>query len=196
MDLFEHFQAVTSGNIYIEEEDVPFLRGCFVQGVLRGGGFAKSGAWKRVAENLFQTTPYHLVVINYQNVHLAPFSSPASGIRTRTTVPSPGGCSKVTVPPSNIALSCIPTKHVAGPPKEELAAVVDDDVLATFFDDDYAKASGGYSYAYGGKTHTKVMKSSTGEGAMLVTYFDDDYSGVNVSMNPSDASVSAIRWES
>ena len=82
-------------------------------------------------------------------------------------------------------LSCIPTKKVAGPPPEELASVVNDDVLATFFDDDFAKASGGYSYSYGGKTHTKVMKSSSGVGAMLVIYFDDDYSGVNVSMGNS-----------
>ena len=82
-------------------------------------------------------------------------------------------------------LSCIPTKKVAGPAPEELASVVNDDVLATFFDDDFAKASGGYSYSYGGKTHTKVMKSSSGVGAMLVAYFDDDYSGVNVSMGNS-----------
>ncbi|MEO7033144.1 MAG: carbohydrate binding domain-containing protein [Polyangiaceae bacterium] len=82
--------------------------------------------------------------------------------------------------------SCIPTKKVAGPAPAELAVVQDDDVVATFFGDDFAKASGGYTYSYGGKTHSKVMKSSSADGgSMLAVYFDDDYSGVNVSMGNS-----------
>jgi len=83
-------------------------------------------------------------------------------------------------------VACIPTKKVAGPPPGELAAVVNDDVLATFFDDDFARTSGGYSYSYGGNTHIKIAKSSANDGgSMLVTYFDDDYAGVNVSMGTS-----------
>ena len=81
--------------------------------------------------------------------------------------------------------SCVPTKTVASAPPTEHAAVSDDDVLATFFDDDFARASGGYSYSYGGKTHVKITKASSGEGSILVTYFDDDYSGVNVSLGNS-----------
>lgn len=79
--------------------------------------------------------------------------------------------------------SCRPTKKVAGPSATELAEVGNDDVLATFFDDDFSRATGGYSYSYGGNTHVKIEKSSSNDGgSMLATYFDDDYSGVNVSM--------------
>ena len=78
--------------------------------------------------------------------------------------------------------SCVPTKTVASAPPAEHAALADDDVLATFFDDDFSRATGGYSYSYGGKTHVKITKASSGEGSILVTYLDDDYSGVNVSM--------------
>ena len=80
--------------------------------------------------------------------------------------------------------SCRPVKNVAGPSATELAEVVNDDVVATFFDDDFSR-TGGYSYAYGGNTRAKIMKSSSGDGSMLVTYFADDYSGVNVSMGNS-----------
>jgi len=79
-----------------------------------------------------------------------------------------------------------PVKKVAGPAGTELAAVVSDDVLATFFDDDFSKTTGGYSYAYGGNTRVKIQKSSSSEGgSMLVTYLSDDYSGVNVSLGTS-----------
>src|SRR4051812_15642714 len=79
--------------------------------------------------------------------------------------------------------SCRPVKKVVGPNGTELAAVVNDDVLATFFDDDFSKTTGGYSYAYGGNTRVKIQKSSsTDGGSMLVSYFADDYSGVNVSL--------------
>ncbi|HEY0468297.1 MAG TPA: hypothetical protein VGC79_29070, partial [Polyangiaceae bacterium] len=82
--------------------------------------------------------------------------------------------------------SCRPTKKVAGPAKTELAQVVDDDVLGTFFDDDFSRTTGGYSYGYGGNTRTKIMKSSSNDGgSMLVTYLADDYSGVNVSLGTS-----------
>ncbi|HYP77492.1 MAG TPA: carbohydrate binding domain-containing protein [Polyangiaceae bacterium] len=84
------------------------------------------------------------------------------------------------------ALSCIPTARVPGPLPTELSAVTDADVLATFFDDDFSRSTGGYSYSYGGNTHVKIAKSSANDGgSMLVTYFDDDYSGVNVSMGTS-----------
>lgn len=79
--------------------------------------------------------------------------------------------------------SCIPTKKLAPPPATELAAVVNDDLVATFFDDDFSRSTGGYSYSYGGNTHVKIAKSSSNDGgSMLVTYLDDDYSGVNVSL--------------
>ena len=78
--------------------------------------------------------------------------------------------------------SCIKTKTVNPPSPAERAAVADGDVLATFFDDDFARTTGGYSYGYGGKTHGKITKSKTGEGSIFVAYFDDDYSGINVSL--------------
>jgi Carbohydrate binding domain (family 11) len=61
---------------------------------------------------------------------------------------------------------------------------LEDEVLATFFDDDIQHASGGYTYVYGGKTVNKVLRSSTpGNKAVFATYLSDDYSGVNVSLN-------------
>ena len=90
---------------------------------------------------------------------------------------------------SVLALSlfaCRPTKTVPSPTATERAAVASDDVLATFFDDDFSTSTGGYSYSYGGTTRVKIAKSSSNDGgAVLVTYFDDDYSGVNVSMGNS-----------
>jgi len=78
-----------------------------------------------------------------------------------------------------------PVKKVAGPAATELAEVATDDVIATFFGDDFSTTTGGYSYAYGGNTRVKIQKSSSGEGSMLVTYLSDDYSGVNVSLGTS-----------
>src|SRR5450432_1075416 len=61
--------------------------------------------------------------------------------------------------------------------------VLDDAVLATFFDDDIPRSSGGYTYSYGGKTSNKVLPSSTaGNKAVFATFFDNDYSGVNISL--------------
>ena len=55
-------------------------------------------------------------------------------------------------------------------------------MLATFFDDDIPRASGGYTYGYGGKTNNKILPSSTpGNAAVFGVFFDDDYSGVNIS---------------
>jgi len=60
---------------------------------------------------------------------------------------------------------------------------LDDAIAATFFDDDVPKATGGYTYAYGGKTRNKPLPSrSDGNRAVFAAYFDDDYSGVNISM--------------
>jgi len=84
------------------------------------------------------------------------------------------------------ALSCVPTNRVASPAPTELAAIVSDDVVATFFDDDFSRATGGYSYSYGGNTRVEIKESSSNDGGkMLATYFDDDYSGVNVSLGTS-----------
>lgn len=59
---------------------------------------------------------------------------------------------------------------------------LDDAVVATFFGDDIPRASGGYTYAYGGKTANRVLASTTpGNQAVFATYFDNDYAGVNIS---------------
>src|SRR6478736_1536123 len=79
--------------------------------------------------------------------------------------------------------ACASANRRPGPPATQLAEVANDDVVATFFDDDFSKTTGGYSYSYGGNTHTKIARSSSNDGgSMLVTYLADDYSGVNVSM--------------
>src|SRR5450432_3502172 len=63
---------------------------------------------------------------------------------------------------------------------------LDDAVLGSFFDDDIPRSSGGYTYAYGGKTANKVLPSTTSDnGAVFATYFDNDYSGVNISQGNS-----------
>jgi len=60
--------------------------------------------------------------------------------------------------------------------------VLEDAVLATFFDDDIPRSSGGYTYSYGGKTSNKILPSGTaGNAAVFGAFFDDDYSGVNIS---------------
>ncbi len=60
---------------------------------------------------------------------------------------------------------------------------LEDAVVATFFGDDIPRASGGYTYAYGGKTGNRVLASSTpGNRAVFATYFDNDYAGVNISL--------------
>lgn len=66
------------------------------------------------------------------------------------------------------------------PAKSEL--VLEDEVLATFFEDDIPRASGGYTYSYGGKTKNQVLPSGTPDNpAVFAAFFDDDYSGVNIS---------------
>ncbi|HKO50274.1 MAG TPA: carbohydrate binding domain-containing protein [Polyangiaceae bacterium] len=66
------------------------------------------------------------------------------------------------------------------PAQSELG--LEDAVLATFFDDDIPRSSGGYTYSYGGKTSNKILPSGTpGNGAVFAAFFEDDYSGVNIS---------------
>jgi len=66
------------------------------------------------------------------------------------------------------------------PSKAELA--LEDEVLATFFDDDIPRSSGGYTYGYGGKTRSQILPNPTvGNSAVFAAYLDDDYSGVNIS---------------
>jgi len=66
------------------------------------------------------------------------------------------------------------------PAKGEL--VLDDEVLATFFDDDIPRASGGYTYSYGGKTKNEILPTARPDnGAVFGAFFEDDYSGVNIS---------------
>jgi hypothetical protein len=67
-----------------------------------------------------------------------------------------------------------------GPANSEL--LLEDAVLATFFDDDIPRAGGGYTYSYGGKTSNKILPSAApGNAAVFGAFFDDDYSGVNIS---------------
>jgi Carbohydrate binding domain (family 11) len=81
-------------------------------------------------------------------------------------------------------LACVEKTVLVGPAKSELAtgsnAPIVDDVLAEFFDGDIPRASGGYTYSYGGRTSNKVLKTAAG-GTVFAAYFDDDYSGVNIS---------------
>lgn len=59
---------------------------------------------------------------------------------------------------------------------------LEDSVVATFFGDDIPRASGGYTYSYGGQTLNRVQASSTPNNAAVFTVlFDNDYSGVNIS---------------
>jgi hypothetical protein len=59
---------------------------------------------------------------------------------------------------------------------------LEDAIVGTFFEDDIPRATGGYTYAYGGKTNSKVLPSGTaGNRAVFATYFDNDYAGVNIS---------------
>jgi len=72
------------------------------------------------------------------------------------------------------------TQRQTAPLPAEL--VLEDEVLATFFDDDIPRASGGYTYSYGGKTSSQVLPSGTpANTAVFGAFFDDDYSGVNIS---------------
>jgi hypothetical protein len=61
-----------------------------------------------------------------------------------------------------------------------------DEVIATFFDDDIPRPSGGYSYSYGNGTTNKVLPSHTpGNAKVFVARFGNDYSGVNISQGNS-----------
>ncbi len=70
-------------------------------------------------------------------------------------------------------------------PKASLA--LEDEVFATFFDDDISHASGGYTYSYGGKTKNQVLHTSTPDNpGVFGAFFDNgEYSGVNVSRGNS-----------
>lgn len=60
---------------------------------------------------------------------------------------------------------------------------LDDEIVGTFFDDAIPNASGGFRYGYGGKTYSKILKTSTpGNPAVFAAYLDNDYSGVNISV--------------
>lgn len=60
--------------------------------------------------------------------------------------------------------------------------MLEDALLATFFDDDIPRSSGGYTYSYGGTTSNKILPSGTpGNAAVFGAFFADDYSGVNIS---------------
>ena len=71
-----------------------------------------------------------------------------------------------------------------GPPPAQLH--LDDEVLGTFFDDDIPRASGGYTYSYGGNTSSKALPSATtGNAQVFAALFANDYSGVNISQGNS-----------
>jgi len=63
---------------------------------------------------------------------------------------------------------------------------LDDEVLATFFDEDIPRGSGGYTYSYGGSTRNAILPSTTpGNAQVFAAFFDNDYSGVNISQGNS-----------
>jgi len=74
---------------------------------------------------------------------------------------------------------------VDAPAKASLA--LEDEVFATFFVDDIAHASGGYTYSYGGKTHNQVLHSTDPDNpGVFGAFFDNgEYSGVNISRGNS-----------
>ncbi|HEX3776926.1 MAG TPA: carbohydrate binding domain-containing protein [Polyangiaceae bacterium] len=86
--------------------------------------------------------------------------------------------------PSAAAANAAQAASSDAPAKAALA--LDDEVLATFFDDDIPHASGGYTYAYGGKTHNQIIHTNTPDNpAVFGVFFDNDYSGVNISRGNS-----------
>jgi len=88
-------------------------------------------------------------------------------------------------------VSSAPTTPTAVEPAQTSAPTptqlrLDDEVFATFFDDDIPRASGGYTYSYGGSTKSQILPSSTpGNGKVFAALFDNDYSGVNISQGNS-----------
>ena len=64
----------------------------------------------------------------------------------------------------------------SGPTEAQMK--LDDEVVATFFSDDIPRASGAYTYAYGGKTANRSVASRTpNNGAVFATYFDTTIQG-------------------
>jgi len=71
-------------------------------------------------------------------------------------------------------------KSSDGPKPEQMK--LDDEVVATFFDD----APAAFTYGYGGKTTNKTLECTTpGNKGVWALYFDNDWSGLNVSMGAS-----------
>ena len=66
------------------------------------------------------------------------------------------------------------------PARSELS--LPDELLATFFEDDIPRSSGGYTYSYGGNTRNEIVPTTRLDNpAVFAAYFEDDYSGVNIS---------------
>ena len=87
--------------------------------------------------------------------------------------PRAASAASVAAPPESAPSASAPAKAELG---------LEDELLATFFDDDIPRSSGGYTYSYGGKTRNQVLpNAAAGNAAVFGAYFDDDYSGVNIS---------------
>lgn len=97
-------------------------------------------------------------------------SQPAAASPGAPTVPAPNAAAAGTVD---------------APPKAALA--LEDEVAASFFEDDILHASGGYTYSYGGKTKNQVLHSTVADnpGVFGVFFDNGEYSGVNISRGNS-----------
>src|SRR5262245_18064383 len=90
-----------------------------------------------------------------------PAANPGGMADSAPTVGVPAG-----VPPG----SALAIDRQADGPKPAQTKL-DDSVVATFFDDDVPKQTGGYTYVYGGKTVNRVLASGTPDNhAVFATY--------------------------
>jgi hypothetical protein len=114
---------------------------------------------------------YALLVVSHFDCRPRPPGQPAGAAQSGSSAAAQGG-----------PATSSPTADQSSDAPTSAALKLEDAVVGTFFDDDIPRASGGYTYSYGGKTVNKVLRTHTpGNAAVFAAYFDNDYSGVNIS---------------
>ena len=98
------------------------------------------------------------------------------------------------VPPDTVARDTVDwsdlEKDGDAPRASDLA--LPDEVVGTFFDDDFP--DGGFGYGYGGKSVNKVLPSAAaGNAATWALYLDNDYSGATISL-PAGRTMDLSPW--
>jgi len=89
-------------------------------------------------------------------------------------------------PPAVNRTAATPAQAVPSDAPTPAQLRLDDEVLVTFFDEDIPRASGGYTYSYGGSTSNQILPTTTlGNAKVFAASFDNDYSGVNISQGNS-----------